>query len=283
MKPLVILGPTGAGKSATALRLAERYGASIISMDAMQIYRGMNIGTAKPSAEERARVPHYGLDLRDPDQPFSAADFVKMADAVPDPRILCGGSTFYFRAWVQGLVPAPPGDPALRAHLEQLPDLWQLLHQVDPVLAARLHPNDRLRLVRGLEVFHLSGRRLSELHAEDPQNRRDAEIIWVDRDDLYEVIDRRVLQMMETGYLEEVRSLVNAGYTIQHKPMQSLGYKHLASHLRGELTLEDAVRRTQADSREYARKQRSFLRSWGLTPTTDPDAAAERAWKTSGD
>lgn len=278
MKPLVILGPTGAGKSALAMQVAERFQAAIVSMDAMQVYRGMDIGTAKPSAEERARVPHFGLDLRNPDEPFSAADFVKMADTVEGPKILCGGSNFYFRAWIQGLVPTPPADPVLRAELEQLPDLWQRLQAVDPVLAARLHPNDTLRLVRGLEVFQLSGRPLSELHAADPKDRRDAEIIWVDRENLYGVIDRRVETMMEAGYLAEVERLLAAGYGPQHKPMQSLGYKHLAVHLKGDLPLAEAVRRTQADSREYARKQRSFLRSWGLTPTADPEEKLRAAF-----
>lgn len=278
MKPLLILGPTGAGKSAHALRFGEKYGATIVSMDAMQVYRGMDIGTAKPSAEERARVPHVGLDLRNPDESFSAADFVALADGVGEPRILCGGTNFYFRAWIQGLVEAPPSDPQLRKELEQQENLWQRLAEVDPVLAARLHPNDRVRLIRGLEVFLLSGRRLSDLHAEDPKLRRDAEIVWIDRDDLYEVIDRRVDRMMEEGYLQEVQNLLDAGYGPQHKPMLSLGYKHLAAHLKGELDRDEAIRRTKADSREYARKQRSFLRNWGLMPTTEVDAAAARAF-----
>lgn len=278
MRPLVILGPTGAGKSAIALELAEAYGASIISMDAMAVYRGMNIGTAKASAEEQARVPHYGLDLRNPDEPFTAMDFKELADRVGGPKILCGGTTFYFRAWIQGIVPAPVGDSVLRAELEKLEHPWEELQKVDPVLAARLHPNDRVRILRGLEVFQLSGRPLSMLHAEDPKLRRDAEILWVDREDLYEVIDQRVLKMMASGYLGEVERLLAAGYGPQHKPMQSLGYKHLSSHLGGEISLEEAVRRTQTDSRNFARKQRSFLRSWGLKPGGDPKEAARRAF-----
>ncbi len=278
MKPLVILGPTGAGKSAIALEIAEKYGARIVSMDAMAVYRGMDIGTAKATAAERARVPHYGLDLRNPDEPFTAMDFRELADAVEGPKILCGGTTFYFRAWIQGIVPAPVGDPALRAELEKLEDPWIELQKVDPVLSARLHPNDRVRILRGLEVFLIGGRPLSELHAEDPKLRRDAEVVWVDREDLYEAIDARVLKMMAAGYLEEVQALRAAGYGPQHKPMLSLGYKHLSAFLDGSIDLAEAVRRTQTESRNFARKQRSFLRSWGLTPGADPWAAAARAF-----
>lgn len=276
--PLIILGPTAAGKSAIALRLAEQWGVPIVSMDAMQVYRGMDIGTAKPSKEEQARVPHYGLDLRNPDAPFSAVDFRDLADSISGPKILCGSATFYFRTWIQGVVAAPAADPVLRAELEGYTDLHARLTTVDPVLAARLHPNDRLRLIRGLEVFLLSGRRLSDLHAEDPKTRRPAEIIWVDREDLYAVIDKRVENMMAAGYLEEVQALLDAGYGPQHKPMQSLGYKHLTAHLQGQLDLAEAVRRTQENTREYARKQRSFLRGWGLQPGGDADAAAQGLW-----
>jgi tRNA dimethylallyltransferase len=278
MKPLVILGPTGAGKSAIALEIAEKYGAKIVSMDAMAVYRGMDIGTAKASAAERARVPHYGLDLRNPDEPFTAMDFRDLADSVAGPKILVGGTTFYFRAWIQGIVAAPVGDPALRAELEKLEDPWIELQKVDPVLSARLHPNDRVRILRGLEVFLIGGRPLSELHAEDPKLRRDAEVIWVDREDLYEVIDQRVLKMMAAGYLEEVQALRAAGYGPQHKPMLSLGYKHLSAFLDGSIDRAEAVRRTQTESRNFARKQRSFLRSWGLVPGGDPWLAADRAF-----
>lgn len=278
MKPLVLLGPTGAGKSDVALRLAERHGATVVSMDAMQVYRGMDIGTAKLPAADRARVPHRCIDVRDPDQTFTAADFVAEADAVEGPVILCGGTTFYFRAWERGLVPAPAVDPALRAELEALPDPHRLLAEVDPALAARLHPHDRVRVVRGLEVWRATGRRLSELHAEDPQERRPCEVVWLDREDLYEALDRRVLGMMAAGYRDEVAGLLAAGWSRALKPMRSLGYLHLAAHLAGELELDEAVRRTQRDTRHLARKQRMFLRNAGYVPGADPDEAARRAF-----
>ncbi len=278
MRPLVLVGPTGAGKSDHALPLAEQYGATVISMDAMQVYRGLDIGTAKVSAEVRARIPHACIDIRNPDEAFSAADFVLEADGVSGPKILCGGTPFYLRAWWLGLCPAPPVDLELRAALEALPDPHARLAEVDPVLAARLHPHDRMRVVRGLEVHALTGRALSALHAEDTGKRRDAEVVWIDRDDLYEGLDQRVQAMMAAGYLDEVRGLLDAGWGPELKPMVSLGYRHLVAHVMGALPLDEAVRLTQRDTRQLARKQRSFLRALGLQPETDVAAAAGRAF-----
>lgn len=279
MRPLVILGPTGSGKTAWSLRVAEAFGATIVSMDAMQVYRGMDIGTAKVSRADRARVPHRCIDVRDPDEPWSAADFVAEADGVRGPMILTGGTTFYFRAWSRPLVPTPPVDPALRAELEALPDPHGALAAVDPVLAARLHPNDHVRLLRGLEVFRQTGRPLSALHAEDAGAPRPAEVVWVDRGDLYEGLDQRVDAMMAEGYLDEVRGLLAAGYPRSLKPMRSLGYRHLSAHLAGELDLAEAIRLTKRDTRHFARKQRGFLRSAGLAPGGDVEAAARRAFE----
>ncbi len=276
--PLVIVGPTGAGKTAAALRVAERFGLPVVSMDAMQVYRGMDIGTAKVTLEERARVVHHGVDVRDPEEAFSAQDFADLVDAVGPRSVLCGGTVFYLRAWMQPLVEVPPVDPALRAELEALEDPHARLREIDPVLAARLHPNDRVRVVRGLEVHALTGRPLSALHAEDPGTRRPCSIVWVDRDDLYEVLDARVDAMMAAGYLDEVARLLATGVPRSCKPMQSLGYRHLAAHLAGEVDLEEAVRLTKRDTRHFARKQRGFLRGLGLAPGGDVDALAEAAF-----
>ncbi len=280
--PLIVSGPTGAGKSAFAMAIAERYGATLVSMDAMHVYRGMDIGTNKPSRGDRLRVRHVGIDIRNPDEDYSAAEFLKLAEAEADagPVVLCGGTPFYLRAWLLGLVSAPAGDPALRAELERLEDPHAALAAVDPVLAARLHPHDRVRVLRGLEVFRLSGVPLSTIHAQDPQERREGGVIWIDRPDLDRVIDGRVLTMMDAGYAEEVRQLMEAGYGPQHKPMRSLGYRHLVDWLSGKSTEEDAIRLTQRDTRRYARKQRTFLRGLGLTPCTDPEAAVRGAWGT---
>ncbi|MDP2314339.1 MAG: tRNA (adenosine(37)-N6)-dimethylallyltransferase MiaA [Pseudomonadota bacterium] len=280
VRPVVLVGPTGAGKSDAALEIAAAHGATVVSMDAMQVYRGMDIGTAKVSVEIRAAIPHRCIDIRNLDEPFSAADFVAEADAAAStgPVVLCGGTPFYLRAWLCGLVPAPPVDLALRAALEALPDPHARLQEVDPVLAARLHPNDRVRVVRGLEIHALTGRPLSALHAEDPHERRDAEVIWIDRDDLYERLDERVDAMMAAGYLEEVRGLLDQGWSRELKPMLSLGYRYLAAHLAGELPLDEAVRLTKRDTRHLARKQRGFLRSMGFFPRTDVKETAARAF-----
>ncbi|MBW1881798.1 MAG: tRNA (adenosine(37)-N6)-dimethylallyltransferase MiaA, partial [Deltaproteobacteria bacterium] len=157
---LVIAGPTAAGKTAAALVVAEGVGGVVLSADAMQVYRYLDIGTAKATPEERARVPHRGIDVVDPDQPFDAADFVALGDEVlaeGRPVVVAGGTSMYIQALVRGLVPTPPVDPDLRAEIETLEDPHAELARVDPALAARLHPNDRVRVVRGLEVHRATG------------------------------------------------------------------------------------------------------------------------------
>ncbi|MBA2322402.1 MAG: tRNA (adenosine(37)-N6)-dimethylallyltransferase MiaA, partial [Deltaproteobacteria bacterium] len=163
-----IAGPTAAGKTALAVRLAQAWDAVVVSADAMMVYRGMDIGTGKPTAAEQGGIAHYGLDVVDPDRPFDAAAFGALADEVIAgcPRVIvAGGTHLYLRALVRGLVDAPPADASARAELETAEDLWGRLAAVDPALAERLHPHDRVRLVRGLEAHAATGRRLSDLHA----------------------------------------------------------------------------------------------------------------------
>ncbi len=279
--PFVLVGPTGAGKTAAALRIAERHGVEIVSMDAMQVYRGMDIGTAKATLEERARVRHHCIDVRDPTEPFDAVDFAAEVERVGTRSVLCGGTVFYLRAWMQPLVDLPAVDPEVRARCEALEDPHAALVAVDPVLAARLHPNDRVRVIRGLEVYAQTGRRLSELHDADPGHRKACTVVWLDRDELDSILDARVDAMMRAGYLDEVRALLDAGVPRTCKPMLSLGYKHLADHLAGEIDLAEAVLRTKVATRQFARRQRKFLRSLGFTPTSDGphvDGAAARAF-----
>lgn len=270
MKPrcLVLAGPTAAGKSAAAMDVCERFDAVLLSADAMQVYRHMDIGTAKPTLEEQARVRHFGIDLVNPDEDFDASDFVALADEVlaVHPRVVvAGGTSLYLQALIRGLVKTPTVDPALRAELEAIDDLHGALAAVDPELAARLHPNDRVRLVRGLEVYRQSGQRLSELQAEhaDQPDRIEVAALWLDREDLDERIDQRVHVMLDAGYLDEVRGLLDAGYGPELKPMKSLGYRHLTEHLLADLPLDEAIRRTQRDSRRFARKQRNWMRVLG--------------------
>lgn len=282
MRPtvLVLAGPTAAGKSAAAMEVAERHGALLLSADAMQVYRHMDVGTAKPTAEEQARVPHRGIDLVEPDEPFDAGDFVRVADAAlaeGRPVVVAGGTSLYLRAMIRGLVKTPPVDPDLRAALEALPDPHAALSEVDPPLAARLHPNDRVRIVRGLEVFEATGRRLSELQAEHAAqaDRVHAVGLWLDREDLRARIDARLGDMMAQGYLDEVRGLLER-YPRDLPPMQSLGYRHLAEHLAGEVSLDEAVRRTARDTWHLARKQRNWMRILGFPRVLDRHDPAAR-------
>ena len=272
---LLITGPTSVGKTAVAIRLARAFDAPVISADAMQVYRGMDIGTGKASGEERAAVVHYGIDIRDPNESFDAADFLRLSEEVmaSHPRVVvAGGTSLYLRSLVRGLVDTPPVDPELRLELEGVDDLHGMLGEMDPVLAEGLHPNDRVRLIRGVEVYRTTGQRLSDLHREHARmpDRIDAEGIWLDRPDVFERIDQRVLEMVREGYLEEVQTLLSGGYSRDLKPMMSLGYRHMAAHLLDGLSLEEAIRLTQRDTRHYAKKQRNWHKALGY-PQMNPE------------
>ncbi|MCB9678512.1 MAG: tRNA (adenosine(37)-N6)-dimethylallyltransferase MiaA [Alphaproteobacteria bacterium] len=283
MRAFVVAGPTATGKTALALAVAEATGAVIVSADAMQVYRGMDIGTAKATPEEQARVPHLGIDVVDPDEAFDAADFVRLAESAIRAHgrvVVCGGTSLYVRSLRRGLVETPEPDPAVRERLAALDDPYGQLCRVDPALAARLHPNDHVRILRGLEVFEATGRRLSDLHAahEAEPDRVELSGFWLDRDDLDARIDGRVLAMMDAGYLDEVSGLL-ARYDRGVKPMRSLGYRHLADHLLDGVPLDEAVRRTQRDTRRFARKQRTWQKHVADGPgiraaRADGDAAA---------
>ncbi len=284
----MVTGPTGAGKSDLALAIARAYGAIVVSMDAMQVYRGFDIGTAKVPVADRdpgqGGVVHRCIDVVEWNEAWSAADFsaeVERAGAAA-PVVICGGTTFYLRAWREGLVDAPPVDLEVRARFEALEDPHAALVAVDPVLAARLHPNDRMRLVRGLEYHAQTGTPLSAAHAADTREARPCTVIALDRDDLYDRLDARVVAMMDAGYLDEVRGLLDRGVPRGARPMQTLGYKHLAAHIEGECSQDEAIRLTQRDTRHFARRQRGFLRSKLIAPSVDPWPAVRAAWGGTG-
>ena len=275
-KILVICGPTASGKSALALRLAEELDAEIINADSMQIYRGMDIGTAKPSAEERARIPHHLIDIADPDQSFSAADFAEAADeAIRDissrgkRSIVAGGTGLYIRALMKGLVDSPGGAESFRQTLHEEARslgneyLLERLRRVDPELAARLHPNNLPRIIRALEVHHLTGIPLSQQqqdHGFSEQRYRTLQIgLRVDRTTLYRRIDERVDRMLSDGLLDEVRWLQTAGYDRGSKAMRSIGYKEAGAFLSGEYPLEEARRLIQRNTRHYAKRQLTWF------------------------
>ena len=272
IKLLVIAGPTGSGKSELAVRLAEQVGGEIVNADSMQIYRGMDIGTAKPSAEERARVPHHLLDIVSPDLNFTASDFRREAAAAIadiDRRgkrtILVGGTGLYIRALLEGLVDSPTGDPELRRQFADLPgeELLRRLSLVDPETATRLHPNDRVRIIRALEVFAQTGRPISAFRSEHAFSGTYYDAlkmaIKVERPELYRRIELRVERMMQEGLVDEVGSLLALGYTREMKAMRSIGYKEIAAYLAGETTLNEAVDLIKRDTRRYAKRQMTWF------------------------
>jgi tRNA dimethylallyltransferase len=268
---LVISGPTATGKTAAAIEVAKRWPVQIISADAMQVYRGMDIGTAKEPSEVLRDYPHACLSVREPHELYSATDFAADADeAIAEAHscgkrvVVVGGTGFYLRALLEGLVEAPSADLEMRKRLEALENPHAELALLDPELAEKLHPNDHLRIIRGIEVYQLTGKTLSSLHSEhNPTPRYPSVRLWLDRDDIKERINMRVLAMMNAGYLDEVRRLLEMGVSRNCKPMKSLGYKHLSAYIAGEIPLEEAVRLTQRDTRHFVKKQRLMLKSVG--------------------
>ena len=249
--PIMIAGPTATGKTEVALALAERIGGEIINADSMQVYSGMDIGTAKPSAIEQLRVPFHLLDIATPDAQLTVAEWKRRAEfAIADIAargkrvILCGGTGMYIRALLDNWSLAEtPADPALRAELQReletegLAALREQLNEIDSEAAARLHPNDSQRIIRALEVYRATGRNISEWQAEDRRVhvRRAAHLFGLDlpRPALYERIERRVDSMIAAGLVAEVQVLLEKGYNKTHGPMRSLGYKEILEHLEG--------------------------------------------------
>jgi len=285
---VVIVGPTASGKTQLALELARAAGAEIVSADSQQVYRGMDIGTGKASAAERAELRHHLIDVIDPDQEMTAARFTELADrAIADaaarrvPVVVAGGTGLYVRALLLGLFAGPPADPALRARLraDGLPALRARLAEVDPASAARIDANDEKRTVRALEVLELTGEPMS-VHQQRHDHRRvapryPARVIGLApaRPELYRRIDQRVDQMMSAGLLDEVIRLRAAGYGPSLRSQLAIGYAELHRHLDGVLPLGDSIRLIQRNSRHYARRQLSWYRG-DPTVTWHPDPRA---------
>ncbi|PKN16093.1 MAG: tRNA (adenosine(37)-N6)-dimethylallyltransferase MiaA [Deltaproteobacteria bacterium HGW-Deltaproteobacteria-23] len=272
---VVVVGPTASGKSELAVRLAEEYRGEIVNADSMQVYRGMEIGTAKPSAELLQRAPHHLLGIVAPDVNFTAADFQQEARRVVIDiqkrnklPIVVGGTGLYIRALLNGLAESPGSDENFRAELTALADregsavLLRRLQQVDPATAARLHVNDRLRIIRALEVHQQTGRPFSVYHKGFTEEWRPAVKIGIDvpRQELYRRINARVERMVAEGLVEEVQSLLAAGYHSGIKALRSIGYKEICSHLAGELSLPEAIELIKRDTRHYAKRQLTWFK-----------------------
>lgn len=277
--PLILLaGPTAVGKTALSLKMAELLGTEIINADSMQVYRHMDVGTAKPSREERRRIRHHLLDVVSPHEPFDASRYLELARPVIDALhaqakvpLVVGGTGLYMKVLTRSLCAAAPGDPAIRlklaAEVEELGPaaLHEDLNRVDPELGRRIHPHDRQRILRALEVYRATGVPLSEWQARHGFEQTLYPSIKVflhrPRIELYERINRRVEHMIEQGLQEEVQGLLQAGYGPQLKPMQSLGYKEMVEVLLGQATLEEAVHKIQKQTRRYAKRQETWFRA----------------------
>lgn len=269
---IVICGATGIGKTAVGIELADQFGGEIISADSMQIYRYMDIGTAKPTPAEVARVPHHLIDIVTPDEDYDAVRFCKQGrEQIADildrglTPFVVGGTGLYIKALLHGLFESDPVDPGIRARLKREakekggPYLFERLKKADPDTAGRLHPNDSYRIIRALETIESGGQSIAALHrahqfGDDPFCTLKFGL-QMERPKLYARIDRRVDLMVAAGLVEEVRGLLDAGYHAGLKSMQSIGYRHVIGFLEGKLSWEECVRTLQRDTRRFAKRQ----------------------------
>jgi tRNA dimethylallyltransferase len=277
---VVIVGPTGAGKTRLSLDLAARTGGEVISADSQQVYVGMDIGTGKVSAEERRHVPHHLLDVVRPDEEMTAARFVELADqAIADlaargkPAIVCGGTGLYVRALLLGLFDGPPASPEVRAELTEIVErdgtaaLHAQLAVIDPIAAAKIDPNDAKRIIRAIEVFRLTGEPMSAHQARHDHrslpSRYPARIIGLapEREDLYRAIDARVDAMLAAGLEAEVATLRAQGYQPPLRSQQAIGYAELHEVAAGLVDRTRAIELIKRNSRHYARRQLSWYRA----------------------
>jgi tRNA dimethylallyltransferase len=291
-----VVGPTGVGKSAFALEIAERLEAEIVNADSRQVYCGMDIGTAKPTLDERRRVPHHLIDIRKPHDPLDVASFLALArTAIADVAargsraIVVGGSGLYLRVLRGGIFEGPTASIEIRdeliavAHEKGTSHLHEQLRQVDAVAAKRISPNDLKRIIRALEVYRLTGTPIS-VHQQRHRFSAggfESLIIGLEmpREQLYDAIDRRFDAMMAAGLVDEVRALVTAGYRVDAQPLCTIGYREIAAYLRGATSLAEAVERAKRESRRLAKRQLTWFRSEPGIEWLDPSAGVEPAIK----
>ncbi|WP_074011912.1 tRNA (adenosine(37)-N6)-dimethylallyltransferase MiaA [Candidatus Sodalis sp. SoCistrobi] len=289
---IFLMGPTASGKTALAMALRQHLPVEIISVDSALIYRGMDIGTAKPGADELARAPHRLIDIRDPAEAYSAADFRRdalkeMAEITEAGRIplLVGGTMLYFKALLEGLSPLPPADPEVRARIEREAETlgWQALHrqlqQIDPIAANRIHPNDPQRLSRALEVFFVSGNTLTELTKISGEalayRVHQFAIAPLDRALLHQRIAQRFHQMLAAGFEHEVSTLFARGDLHREMPsLRCVGYRQMWSYLADETDYDDMVFRGICATRQLAKRQMTWLRGWHDVHWLDSDEPA---------
>jgi tRNA dimethylallyltransferase len=280
MKPKVVIvaGPTASGKTSVALELARRFRVSIVSADSIQIYRFLDIGSAKPTILERQRVPHYMIDIKYPDEQFSAGDYVREARSVIAKIVeksmvplVVGGTGLYIRLLKGGIADIPRADLALRTRLreserkEGIGALYSKLECVDPESAKTIDPCNFVRILRALEVFELTGKPISEFHKEHALRDCPYDILYLGlnpgREKLYGSINHRVDSMMDGGLLDEVKDLYDRGYSRELKSLQSLGYRHAGMVLAGQMSISEATLLMKRDTRHYAKRQLTWFKS----------------------
>lgn len=272
-KPIIILGPTAAGKTALGIELAKKLGGEIISADSMQVYRGMDIGTAKPTMEERQGIPHHLIDIKDPNESWTVSDFVEQANLLTGKLahpIIVGGTGLYLWSLLEGFsFPITPADKELRTRLEkeETSILYSRLSIIDLLAAGKIHPNDKKRIIRALEVYELTGKPISELQRTRSYTHHlnggyNAILLGLDlpREALYERINQRVDSMLEKGLIDEVKGLLAKGYSRSLTSFQALGYKEVVEYLDGKWTKEQMMEELKKRTRNFARRQMTWFR-----------------------
>ena len=287
-KIIIICGPTGIGKTTVAIDLAQHLEGQIVGADSMQVYKYMDIGTAKPTAAEQARVVHHLVDFVEPDESFDAAQYAAKArekiielDQQRITSFVVGGTGLYIKALLYGLFDEKVSDPEIRDRLKAEADthgiqcLYERLGRLDSETANRLHPNDTYRILRALEVIEATGQAISKHHKKHGFFDQPFESLKIglemDRTILYERINRRVDAMISDGFLDEVKGLMARGYSPDLKPMQSIGYRHMVDYIEGRLSWEECVRTMKRDHRRYAKRQLTWF-----------GADSEIIWKAPG-
>jgi tRNA dimethylallyltransferase len=290
---LLLAGPTAAGKSDVALLLAGQLSGEIISVDSMQVYRGLDIGTAKPSASERRQIPHHLIDIVNLNEAFDAARFGRLAQAAVREiqsrgrlPILCGGTGLYFQAFLDGLGESPPADPSLRAELEAAPlsELLCELEKRDPATFARIDRQNPRRVVRALEVIRLTGKPFSQQRADWSASSSPIPLFCITRQtvDLHARISARVELMFKRGLAEETKELLQHGLAENKYAMQAIGYRQVVEHLRGERNLPETIELVKIRTRQFAKRQMTWFRkstrmTWiDCAPQDDAASAARR-------
>ena len=275
---VVVCGPTGIGKTAAAIDIALRFNGEIVGADAMQVYRRMEIGTAKPTAKEQALVRHHLIDVVDPDEPFDASRYCQLArQTVADLHsrkilpVVTGGTGLYIKALLYGVFQAQPPDPQVRRRLQNEVEqsgseaMHRRLAEIDPEAARRIHPNDTFRIVRALETLEVTGETITahqKRHRFQDSPYQAFKIgLHMDRKVLYERINTRVDAMLQAGFKEEVQGLLAAGFRSELKSMQSLGYRHMVAFINGQVNWEETVRTMKRDHRHYAKRQLTWFRA----------------------